>query len=665
MAVKAKPCIVFALKGSLPSLFGIFLLTQGVEASWLDVFSLELKEARVELFQAEQAIDELGQPMIGNTVPEFGSQSAMLEEPPPASPFVQVDLGSSRRFDTVAILPAVVDFQGATQSPYAFPQRFRLDASEDAEFRTFTPLDVRTESDFVLRQVTPLVVRCAGTQARYLRLTVTKQARVEDRWTFALAEVMVLDGNLNIALGAAVTHKDGTGLLPRWHARHLTDGRTPFGPPIDRSSVPEFDALFAVIQPEIPQPWMAVDLGKEVSIDEVRLHPLHARQGADVPGFAFPARFRVELATRADFSGAVVIHEDADTDFANPGNNAVIIPAQSRQARYVRVVMLEPQEVVKRRNAFALSELEVYAGGHNVSWGAAATSSGDPRRAVPRPLSLLTDGHTSYGRLMELPEWLAQWENRQELSEKAASLAAQISVQTEQAQQRAMITGGAMLLGMIALLGGFVWRTQRRHQREQQEFRNQLARDMHDEIGSNLAGIAVISETSALQADATSEDWQEINRIAHETSDAMREVLWLVGARQESGIDLMEHLQRVAKRLLPAHDVRWLAIAENLPPAWPANAQREVFLFFKEALTNIQRHARAGLVELSARLIGHALELRIQDDGRGFDTSAQPSGIGLDSLKARAKNLDGTCEILSSEKGTQITLRVPLPHWSL
>lgn len=658
MAAGGKPCIVRGLKSLSSSLLCLLLLASGVEASWLDVFSGELKEARVELGQTEKALAELGQPMIGNTVPEFGLQHVMLAELPPESPFVQVDLGSSQTFDSVALIPAVVDFQGVTQSPYAFPARFRLDASDDPQFREFTPLLVRTEVDFSLPNVAPVVVHCAGVKARYLRLTVTKLAQVEGRWTFALAELMVLAGKRNIALGAAVSHAGGTGLLPRWHARHLTDGRTPLGPPIDRSSVPEFDALFANVRPEMPEPWMSVDLGQIRPLDEVRVHPLHARQGADVPGFAFPSRFRVQAATEADFSDAVTLFENADQDFPNPGNNAVVIAAKAVPARHVRFTMLAPQN--PGRDSFALSELEVYAGGENVSRGADVKSSGDARRDMPRPLSLLTDGHTSYGRLLELPEWLAQWEKRQTLGEKAASLAAQITFHTETAQQRALITGGAVGLGLMALLGGFVWRSQRRHRREQQEFRNQLARDMHDEIGSNLAGIAVISETSALQADATSEDWREINRIAHETSDAMREVLWLVGARQESGIDLMEHLQRAAKRLLPNHEVRWLASAPDLPIEWPVEARRHVFLFFKEAVTNILKHAKASKVEFSAQVASNTFTLTIRDNGRGFDPKSPRTGIGLQSLQERAKTLHGTCEITSTSEGTLITLKVPL-----
>jgi signal transduction histidine kinase len=636
----------------------VLLLASSAEAAWLDLISDDLRKASSELRQAERDLGSLGEPMIGNTVPEFGIQHIMLETPPPVSPYVQVDLGRQRRLDAVALLPAVVDFQGVKQLPYAFPARFRLDASDDKAFRIFTPLFVATELDFKINEVAPVVVHLKGVKARYLRLTVTKLAQVEGRWTFALAELIALEGKRNVALGAPVLHKAGTGLPPRWMSHHLTDGRTPLGPPIDRSSVPEFDALFASIHGEVLHPWMGVDLGAVMPLDEVRLHPLHARQGADVPGFAFPSRFRVEAAQRADFSDATVIHETMDEDFPNPGNNAVVIAADGHSGRYVRLVMT-PQRT-KRLVAVALSELEVYSQGKNVSQGKIALSSGDPRREVPRPLSLLTDGHTSYGRLLELPDWLAQWEKRQALQARVADLTSRISVLTEEAQTRAVViftTLGLIIAGLVSLL---FWRAHRRHQQERESFRTQLARDMHDEIGSNLAGIAVISETSAVQADATTKDWMEINRIAHETTDAMREMLWLVGARQESGIDLMEHLQRAAARMLPNHEVRWRHCASELPVSWPMESRRQVFLFFKEALTNILRHAKATHVELSAQVIGSHLELIIQDNGQGFDPQSPSKGIGLSSFRERARQLGGTLVVQSSNQGTILTLRAPL-----
>jgi hypothetical protein len=265
----------------------------------------------------------------------------MLLDSPPEWPFVQLDLGDSLSFDLVALVPAVVDFQSLTQSAYAFPPRYRLDASDDENFANFTPLKVQLNEDAVPFGPAPVIMQAPGMKARYLRLTIPTMAKVEGRWTFALSEMMVLRGNRNIAIGAKVKHLRGTNLPPRWLAQNMTDGRTPLGPPIDRSSVPEFDALFAIKQPDVAEPWMQVDLSAQYEIDEIRLHPLHARQGADVPGFRFPVRFRIEVAKTQSMQDSVTVFQSAETGFPNPGNNPVTLPLQAVSGRFVRITMLE------------------------------------------------------------------------------------------------------------------------------------------------------------------------------------------------------------------------------------------------------------------------------------------------------------------------------------
>jgi signal transduction histidine kinase len=106
--------------------------------------------------------------------------------------------------------------------------------------------------------------------------------------------------------------------------------------------------------------------------------------------------------------------------------------------------------------------------------------------------------------------------------------------------------------------------------------------------------------------------------------------------------------------------VKWKALTKELPPAWPVESRRHVFLFFKEALTNILRHAKATQVELSAQITDSSFELIIQDNGRGFDPAKISVGMGLNSLRERAQQLGGVFSLASSAQGTTLLLRVPL-----
>ncbi|EDY22074.1 histidine kinase [Chthoniobacter flavus Ellin428] len=629
------------------------------ERSWVaELLNPELRRIEKQRAADERELAQLGAPVVGVTAEQLGYQHPRLDAPPLNPAWVQVDLRSSQPIDWIALVPAQLDFQSFDRTAYGFPKRFRIDISDDREFITFTTVANFTESDFPDPGVAPVAVKLTGQQARYVRVTVTKFALENGQYFFALAELMVLSGNRNIAISRPVSVSGRYELPPRWSQQYLVDGRTPLGPPIRRDLL-SYDGLFADVPRDNSPPFMAVDLGRTFELQEVRLHPVHARIGADVPGFAFPKAFRIEASADAKFTTPVTLFENLD--FSNPGNNPVTIPV-SGQARAVRIVFLASSSSGPQRR-FGLSEFEVYAGGVNVARKGTVTDSPD---TLPQskgwPLSLLIDGYTSYGKLMELPDWLAMWTRRRDLQHQLATLAERSAAQGPRTLER-----GLRLLGVLAAalaIGVFVLsiRSRQRRKNEIEELRMRLARDLHDEIGSNLASLAVTGDIAAEEAtDDTREDWREVQRVSRESMEAMREVLWVLGAREEAGVDLATRLQRTAQRMLARQDIQWQAPPENPPADWPAESRREVFLFFKETLANIVRHSRAKQVELSAKIVGREFTLTIHDDGVGFDPAHVREGIGLKNLRERARDLDGHFTIDSSpEKGTTITLRAPL-----
>ena len=276
------------------------------DSGWLPWFSKDLREAEATQHSLRAALEKLGTPVIGNTVSQFGYQHVQRPVPPVESPMLQVDLGRSVPIDRVALVPALVDFQSMDRRAYGFPRRFRVDMSDDPLFQTFRPIFVHTEDDFPNPGPSPVVVRVESPPARYIRVTATRMAEENGTHFFAIAELIALSGYRNLALGCAVNATNSVNIPPRWNTSFLVDGLTPLGPPIKPGPLPEFDALFAAKTDQGDAAWMAVDLGETVEISEVRLHPLHARQGADVPGFRFPLRYRVETASHGTFSDAMV-----------------------------------------------------------------------------------------------------------------------------------------------------------------------------------------------------------------------------------------------------------------------------------------------------------------------------------------------------------------------
>jgi signal transduction histidine kinase len=645
----------------LAFLVGLLAMPSHAESasSWLaELLNPELRRIDQERTTAERELARLGTPVVGLTAEQFGYQHPRLDAPPLNPAWVQVDLRSTQPIDWVALVPAQLDFQSFERTAYGFPKRFRIDVSDDREFITFTTVADFTESDFPDPGVAPVAVKLAGQNARYVRVTVTKFALENGQYFFALAEMMVLSGNRNIAITRPVSVSGRYELRPRWSPQNLVDGRTPLGPPIRRALL-AYDGLFADVPADNSPPYMQVDLGRTFELQEVRLHPVHARIGADAPGFAFPKAFRIEASADAKFTTPVTLFENLD--FSNPGNNPVTIPV-SGQARAVRVAFLSPSTAGPQRR-FGLSEFEVYAGGVNVARQATVTASPDTApMSKGWPRSLLVDGYTSYGQLMELPDWLAMWTRRRELQSQLATLADRRAVLSERSLVRGLrvlgIVAAALALGAMTIS----IRSRQRRKSEIEELRMRLARDLHDEIGSNLASLAVTGELAAEGAtDDTRDDWREVQRVSSESMEAMREVLWVLGAREEAGIDLATRLQRTAQRMLARQEIHWPTPPENPPSDWPAEARRELFLFFKETLANIVRHSRAKHVELRTCIENHEFILSVHDDGIGFDPTHVREGIGLKNLRERARDLNGHFSIESSpEKGTTITLRAPV-----
>jgi len=627
--------------------------------SWLAGFlSPELWRIEKQRSALQRELAALGTPVVGQTAEQFGYQHPRLDAPPLNPAWVQVDLRSAQTIDWIALVPAQLDWQSFDRPAYGFPKRFRVDISDDSEFLAFTTVADFTESDFPDPGVAPVGVKVEGQKARYVRVTVTKFALENGQYFFALAEVMVLSGNRNVAISRPVSVSARYELPPRWSQENLVDGRTPLGPPI-RKDLLGYDGIFADTPANGTPPVMQVDLGRTVELQEVRLHPVHARIGADVPGFAFPQSFRVEASADAKFRTPVVLFESVD--FPNPGNNPVTLQV-SGAARAVRVVFLGTNANQPQRR-FGLSELEVYAGGVNVARTGTVTATHDTSPISRNwPRESLIDGYTSYGRLMELPEWLATWTRRRELQPQLAALAERHGVLMEQS-----LTRGLRLLSLLSVLlalgaVAFAWRVRQRRRREIEALRFRLARDLHDEIGSNLASLAVTGELAAETASAEDrEDWKEVQRVSRESMEAMREVLWVLGAREEAGLDLATRLQRTAQRMLARQKVDWLAAPQNPPAAWPAESRREVFLFFKEAMANVVRHARASRVELGAEIDCGEFVLTVRDDGVGFDPPHAREGVGLKSLRERARDLRGHMTIQSAPgTGTTVILRAPV-----
>jgi signal transduction histidine kinase len=192
--------------------------------------------------------------------------------------------------------------------------------------------------------------------------------------------------------------------------------------------------------------------------------------------------------------------------------------------------------------------------------------------------------------------------------------------------------------------------------------RTRIASDLHDDIGSNLTKIAILSEVAQQQSTSvsglTENPLTAIGRISRESVASMGDIVWAIDPRRDSYLDLIRRMRQFAIEMLGAR-VRFVASGENLTRPVGANFRRQVFLIFKEAVHNAARHANCSQVRIEIKMERSGITFTVQDNGTGFDTSSDSEGQGLASMRSRARNLSGTVEIASGSQGTMVTLTVP------
>ena len=224
----------------------------------------------------------------------------------------------------------------------------------------------------------------------------------------------------------------------------------------------------------------------------------------------------------------------------------------------------------------------------------------------------------------------------------------------------------AALFILIALVIYGFYRFRLSRLLEVTNMRTRIATDLHDDIGANLTKISVLSEVINQKLRGSGANnfdggklLENIAETSRESVSAMSDIVWAINPKKDSLADLTIRMRRHAEEILERREIR---LEFNAPPAVPdlnlnANLRRNIYLIFKESLTNIVRHAEATHVEINFRLENGKLILTIADDGRGFDKTEDFDGNGLLNMKKRAAELKGSLRIHSAEnEGTTIDL---------
>jgi signal transduction histidine kinase len=195
--------------------------------------------------------------------------------------------------------------------------------------------------------------------------------------------------------------------------------------------------------------------------------------------------------------------------------------------------------------------------------------------------------------------------------------------------------------------------------------RERIGQDLHDGIIQALYGVGLFLEDVPELMDTDRDEAEaRVDRAIDAIHESIRDIRgFIFGLRgdQPGQEGLADGLRRLGEELARGSTATVTVHAPKAPAMDSADVA-QVLRFAREALSNVARHASATHVEVTLELRDGGTELRIRDDGRGFDTAAPapPGHHGLGNMRARAVELGATLEVDSRpDAGTTVRLWVP------
>jgi signal transduction histidine kinase/ligand-binding sensor domain-containing protein len=195
--------------------------------------------------------------------------------------------------------------------------------------------------------------------------------------------------------------------------------------------------------------------------------------------------------------------------------------------------------------------------------------------------------------------------------------------------------------------------------------RARISKDMHDEVGSSLTRIALLSEITRRQTDdggEVSRNLDKITGLSREVIENVSQIVWAINPKHDSIDDLSAYVRSYVVDAFEQTNIRVTADFPELTERRMLTAQfrRNVFLAVKEAVHNILKHAAATEVRARLRVTDSRLEFSIEDNGAGFDpASARREGNGLQNMRQRVADLGGSWGVASEPgRGTRVWFEI-------
>lgn len=231
-----------------------------------------------------------------------------------------------------------------------------------------------------------------------------------------------------------------------------------------------------------------------------------------------------------------------------------------------------------------------------------------------------------------------------------------------------------LIIFIISAIAYFFYQYRVNNLLEQQAIRNDIAQDLHDQIGSTLSSISVYSEVAQIYQGQ--EKLHQLNNIletisltANEMINDMADIVWAINPKNDHLNSIILRIENFARPLCKVKEINFsfkhnAKSQENIATTW---IRKNLYLILKEAVNNAIKHAQCKNLEVELKLVSDMIDVKVKDDGIGFvsdadfsgDVTGSLGGNGMNNIRLRAEELKAKLFIDSKPgSGTVIHLQV-------
>jgi len=651
------------------SVFFLFFgttLAESAEQTWQSPWKTTRLEKQLQEIDAE--LKTLAQPRLLSGIGPIGYRS-QAHDTENQHEWIEVELKDETTINEVVLVPSLYHTPDSTVVADGFTEEFKLWAIHDKK-GTKTLLASFTAEDQLLPRKSPLSVSCKPVIATRVRLEATQltQRAWDNRYVMQFAEILIFCGQQNVGLHCDVTYSSSDSSPEGARdPQFVVDGVVPFL--IDANTGSRSLAFFTDV-PVRSTCHIDIHLPAPAEINGISLHAADISDNvphAHPNNFGIPRHFKVIGAMKGDFTdGQPLIEFRLESVFdAGP---ILQLQFPTTTCQFIRLLVIEPDSIPNASSGcIGLAEIECLSDGDNVAVASMVTTSLMPELISRQDrLPAVTDGNNYYGEILPTRSWLNQLAKRHELETERPLVQAALTraYQSQKAAAELLFWLSCLLSAIIAAI--IVTQRLLKH-RAIYNTREQIAADLHDELGANLHAISLCSDLASTKINDPEQLSSLFQKIHELTSRSGKAAKACVNLLESTGLyeGLTADIERIAGRLLSDIDYNIHVEGDDHLASLDPKTQIGVALFFKECLANVIRHSGATHVSASLDATPRELVLTVTDNGKGLPSKELGvARISPESLLRRARLLRGTVVTTARpDGGTRVTLRTKTKSW--